>query len=332
MHKNQDRTAYFKKSDTLEGVLKSINEGTRDVFADEMAEPTQPIILIMGCPRAGSTLFLQWMASLGIFSYPSNLIARFYKNPYLGIRIQQALIEFDPLNQLGFNANISGTYTSQLGKTMGAMSPSEYWYFWRQYFDFDDINMLRKENIENINSDDFLNKIAAFERLTNKIPVMKGMIMNWHIPDLYKIYNKFLFINIEREPLYNAQSLIISREKYFNDRNKWYSFKPPEYVHLKNGNYLEQVAGQVMYMRQAVRKGLAQIPNNNSITIQYETFCQNPQKVFKLIKELLNELGADLTRTVLHNEQFKPFNVTNKVILNQQEIVELKSFISKYNG
>ena len=103
MYDNDQRASFFKRNDDLEIALTDLNNLISTVNCEvEFSQPERPIVLLMGCPRAGSTLMLQWLASLGVFSYPSNLIARFYKNPFIGIRAQQSLLELDPLNQLGF--------------------------------------------------------------------------------------------------------------------------------------------------------------------------------------------------------------------------------------
>ncbi len=100
--------------------------------------------------------------SLRSFSYPSNLIARFYKNPYIGILAQQSLLEYDPLNQLGFDST-KIEYSSNLGKTIGALNPSEYWYFWREFFNFGEINILSEGELEKIDSKNLFLKLAPLK-------------------------------------------------------------------------------------------------------------------------------------------------------------------------
>ena len=37
------------------------------------------VVLVVGGPRSGSTVMMQWLASSGVFAYPSNLLSRFYR-------------------------------------------------------------------------------------------------------------------------------------------------------------------------------------------------------------------------------------------------------------
>src|SRR5690554_4423241 len=166
MYDNSKRTSFFKRDASLEIALTDLNTTIQSIESPINTDEAQsPIILIMGCPRSGSTLLLQWLASSGLFSYPSNLIARFYKNPYLGIRAQQALLDFDPLNQLDFKET-KFDFSSSLGKTKGALGPSEYWYYWRTFFKFDnDVQILSKNQLGGVDGEAFINQLLAFEQL-----------------------------------------------------------------------------------------------------------------------------------------------------------------------
>ena len=85
--------------------------------------------------------------------------------------------------------------------------------------------------------------------------------------------------------MHNAQSLLESREKYFGTINEWYSFKPPEFVQLKECGPYGQVAGQVYFTNEAISKGLDQINRDRWMKVSYEEFCQHPATVFSTIKE-----------------------------------------------
>jgi sulfotransferase family protein len=316
----------------LEAILNDLNSRIENIEtpALDIAE-LGPIIIIMGCPRAGSTILLQWLASLGHFSYPSNLIARFYKNPYIGIRAQQALLEYDPLNQLGFTKT-EGKFESSLGKTMGAQGPSEYWYFWRNYFKFDaDSSVLTKEQLAAVDGDSFISKLSSFELLTGNPLVLKGMLLNYHIKFLYNLYPKFLFVNLTRDPYCNAQSLLLAREKYFGDRKKWYSFKPPEYTSLKQNDPIAQVAGQVIYTQKAVRNNLKTIPEKNVLKISYSQFCEDPNSFVAQLSQKYEGLGG---KAKFNKEPFSKKGIINNNSnrLSSEDAAKLKEQISYFES
>lgn len=321
-------TKTFRKDDRLEKVLNELNEELQNVFSKNLQLPQKPIVLIMGCARSGSTLLLQYLSQSGLFSYPTNLIARFYKNPYLGIKLQQALLDFDPLNQLDFKIG-KQDFSSNLGKTFGVLAPSEFWYFWRHYFSFGKTGKISNKALSKVNINSFLKQLSSFEKLTNKALVMKGMMLNEHIPFLYKNYNKFIFLNIERNPFYNAQSLLLAREKYFSNREKWYSFKPDQYKLLKEKSPIEQVVGQVYYSNKNVREGLEKIPNK--ITIQYEDFCKNPYAILELLVSKMNSLGENLDIETIDNHFRKiVFNCKDQIKMSDSDTHEMNNILKKY--
>ena len=84
----------FDKNNNLEDILGVINGLLGQVEQNEInkvGKPDYPNLLILGSSRCGSTMFTQWIASLGIFSYPSNFLSRFYKAPYIGALIYEML-------------------------------------------------------------------------------------------------------------------------------------------------------------------------------------------------------------------------------------------------
>jgi hypothetical protein len=325
MYENENRTVFFKKNQMLEHALNDMNNLIEPLAKTKLSLPQKPIVLILGNARSGSTLMLQYLSSLNIFSYPSNLIARFYKNPYLGIRIQQSLLEFDASNQLEFENN-SEKFKSNLGKTSGALAPSEYWYFWREYFKFGEINKLNPEELLKVDSEGFLKKLSALENLTGQPLVMKGMMVNWNIPYLYSIYPKFIFVNLKRDKISNAQSLLKARKIFFNDAEKWYSFKPEEYKELSKKSVVDQVVGQVYYTQEAIDEGLETIPKTNIIDISYEEFCENPSELVNSIKLKFNDLNDDILVPILDKIKFKKSLISEQSIKFEEALNDLRKF------
>lgn len=289
IYQNKLRSDEFRKDKSLEETLAEINKAIKDVSIEHETYPQLPIVLIVGNARSGSTLVLQYLASTSSFSYPSNLISRFYANPWMGIKIQQVLHDLVAQKDL--------TFDSKLGRTEGLLSPSEYWYFWRQFYKFGQINKLSEKELATVNYEKYLKGLGAFDALLKKPLVMKGLIMNWNLDFLHKIYPKFIFLHLSRNILENAKSLFQARRKFFNNEENWYSFKPPEYESLKTKSPIEQVVGQVYFTNKAINDQLDKIPKKNKIGITYEDFCNCPVDLYKMINSKMKEFGVDLTPT-----------------------------------
>ena len=258
---SSNRKQIHRRNEKLELLLSEINQilapAEREIVQNYRI-PNFPVIFIVGCGRSGTTLMLQWLAGTGMFAYPTNLLSRFYTAPYIGAKIQQLLTdpEFKFRNELAdFSQEMN--YTSDLGKTSGTLSPNEFWYFWRRFFPYGEIQYLTDDQLATVDSMQFVSELAAIEGAFAKPFALKAMIINFNIPYISKILEKALFIHIVREPIYNIQSLLESRERFFGSIGHWYSFKPVEYPSLIDMDPYSQVAGQVYFTNCNIHKRVA---------------------------------------------------------------------------
>lgn len=317
----------FSRNPALEDLLAELNTllkvSEKEVLT-QFDKPQYPMLLIVGCPRSGTTLLLQWLAASGLFGYPSNFISRFYQAPYIGAKIQQMLS--DP--RFAFRDEMAGAatdylneYRSRLGKTRGFLSPNEFWYFWRRFFPFREIQRLSPKELARVDGDTLLRELAALEAAFGKPLAMKAMIVNWHLPFIANLLDTALFLYIKREPLFTMQSLLNARQIYSGSIEQWYSFKPPEYEKLKDLTPYEQVAGQVFYTTQAIENGLAEIPASRKIEISYEEFCQHPAQLWQKLGEHLHPFGYELS----DYRGPQQFAALNRVTLGAEAIQRLIS-------
>ncbi len=315
----------FRRNTDLENLLGEINgllAGPEREVLNGYSEPQKPVLLIVGAPRSGTTLLMQWLAQSGYFAYPSNLISRFYQAPYIGARIQQMMT--DPCyafrNEMINPANQEDDwFSSDLGKTSGPLAPNEFWYFWRRFFQFNGRDHLTDEELRNVDMQTFLKELAALESAMKKPLAMKGLIINQHIPFIARHLQKVLFIHLRRNPFYNMQSIIHTRQKYFGDTQQWYSFRPPQYPQLKNDSVARQAAGQVYYLNLIVENGLAELDEKYVLQMDYESFCRNPGEWWQRIMHKMAAFGETTDAQYRGPEQFKINNKPRCSAREQQE-------------
>jgi hypothetical protein len=157
----------------------------------------------------------------------------------------------------------------------------------------------------------FLQELAAMEDAFEKPLCMKGMILNWNIEYLYEIFGgKVIFIYTERQMEYNAQSLLKARKSFWDDEKQWYSFKPPEFNQLKNLPAEEQACGQIHYTNQAIKKSLHNLPEENSIFVNYEAFTKNTGQI---LGELESKMKVFNDSFILQDKVFT-FDNTNAIV------------------
>ncbi len=277
----ENRTEEYARSSTLEDLLKELNDNLASAnghYLKALDERFSTIFLV-GTHRSGSTLFLQWLSKAGLVAYPSNLLSRFYGAPLVGAKIQQLLT--DPRYNfrdeiLDFNSNLN--FSSDNGKTKGALAPNEFWYFWRRFLPFDELDYLPTDKLtQKANLSGLRDELNALANIFEKPFALKAMIMNQNIPELAEQFDKPLFIWIRRDPIFNIQSALEARKRQYGDIDTWYSFKIKEYPLLKDLDPLESVAGQIAAINRSVEQGIAVLPDHKKLVIQYEDFCERPE-------------------------------------------------------
>jgi len=317
------KTESFQKNWNLEELLARLDEYleklNQSIYQEKQSiDKTRfPVVFIVGVPRSGTTLLSQWLAATGEFCYPSNFISRFYKAPFLGGLIQELIFnkKYDYKNELNLSAeNIS--FKSDLGKTVGILEPHEFWYFWRRFFNFPDIPVSNEIFSEKANFSDFIYEIDNFQSVFNKPFFVKSLIINPYILSFAKNMKNAIFLFIKRDPVENMISLLRTREKYFNDINIWYSFKPKEFEKLESLDPYMQVAGQVYFTNMKINEDLKEIPDSKKIITNYSDFCINPMLVYQELRNKLEMNNYSLLNSYsgpqMFNAALKPLSENNE--------------------
>lgn len=316
---NNRRKYEHKKNASLERIFPELEKilGTSEkTVLERFKAPEKKVFLIVGCARSGSTLLYQYLADTNYFFYPTNFLSRFYYSPYIGYRIQQALIDFDFNGEIFPNEQANIPFVSSLGKTKGPKQPHEFWYFWNRFFKFGDTQKLSEDEINNVDWETFLKELHALEIASEKPLLMKAMNLNWNLTDLKKKIPNIHFIFIKRNLLYNAQSLLMARKKFFGNCDEWYSYRPPNYESLKNTPIEEQVIEQVIASDSAIEKQLKEMRTSEYSIVDYSDFCKSPSVILDdfnkkgiLIESDKNELSfenQDIQK--IENNLFKSLN------------------------
>lgn len=325
------REETFKRNSSLEDFLNEINSDLTCVEKKLLTkkEPEYPLLFIMGAHRSGTTLIMQWLASLRSFAYPTNMMSRFYKAPIIASKIQMLLTDekYNYRNEiLDFKSNIN--YSSENGKTKGALAPNEFWYFWKRFLPFEkDLDYLSTDELlDKVDIDTFKSELAGMVNVFQKPFALKGMILNYNIDFLDKLFSKAIFIHVKRDPLTNIESALKARERQLGSIYEWYSFKFPEYNELKKLTPHEQVAGQVYHINKAIESRLKNVVEDKKIVIPYEDFCDNPEKYYSELIKKLRVQGYDIS---LDYKGETSFNMTRKNVTDTNIIRAYEKFYNR---
>jgi Sulfotransferase family len=322
---HEERTKAFTRNSGLEDLLTEVNGilgEAESQYIELPQSPTMPVILVIGAPRSGTTLLMQWLAASGLFAYPTNLLSRFYAAPYLGARIQQLITDptYSFKDELGDITTYDLPYQSELGKTRGVLQPNEFWYFWRRFIPNQDPEWLDHESEKLIDSEGFRRGVASMQHALCKPLVMKGIILQYNLECLRSILGNVLFIHTRRHPFFNIRSLLNARKAYSGDESVWFSVKPKAYPKLKDLAPVEQVAGQVYHTQSEIEDQFSRMDLKYSLTIEHEALCAGPEMVFDRIREKLKELGHDITDPYTGPSHFE---VNNQVIVDDRRKNEI---------
>lgn len=272
-------------------------------------QPKWPVAFIVGNSRSGTSVFFQWMASLGCFSYPTNFLARFAYAPYIGALIQQMLFNPDYDYQGEFSDIQSElNYSSDLGKSLGALATSEFQHFFRNYVPTFEIRNLSDEEIAQIDYDALARGLASIEAAFNQPFVTKANLLQYHAQLSAQKLPQVFWIHLKRDPLMTMQSLLLSRERYYGTRDTWWSCKPKEYPELSKLDVFRQVAGQVFYTNQAIEHELLGVGKDHCMSVQYEEFCKHPVRYYEEIVGKYSDLGYTLDHNYRGPENFECAN------------------------
>ena len=301
---NSTRSALFQRNESLEALLKEL-EADLQPSEDRLVEHYRnrdmawPVVFVMGPLRSGTTLFMQWLASSGHFAYPTNLLSRFYMAPILGAKIQQLFTNprFRFRDELSdFAGQVD--FRSENGKTSGILAPNEFWYFWRRLLSDPRRDVWTDAELEQGLDIGILRaKLAGMTDVFGKPFAAKGMLFNYNIPFLAGALEKAVFIRIRRDRLANCISAWEARKRQFGDATRWYSFEIPEFAQLAELSSIEQVAGQIFHIEQAIDRGFATLAPSRKLEVSYEAFCDDPGQTYRQPPRLLHSDSTGLGKS-----------------------------------
>lgn len=264
-----------------------------DDLARDAGVPRRPIVLVVGTPRAGSTLALSWLARSGRFAVPSGLVARFWRAPAVGALVERLL----------FDADFSGD--AALDATPSGQGPHDAPDLWRHFLGFGDPPLLGEDGRARADVSGFRGHLAAWERVAERPLAMKALIAAWELPFVAAALPTALFLDVQRDPLATMASLLAAREQWFGDRGVWYSIRPPVPI-PSDASPEEQVAIQVRRMREAIDVGLSAIEPHRVLRVSYEDLCTEPAEPWRALADRLAAAGETLPADHPDERTFRP--------------------------
>lgn len=306
-------------SDAIMEQLNNILHQEELNLIKQFSAPELPVIFIVGAPRSGTTLLEQVLINHFHLTYISNVVAKFWQAPFMGLHFYKSLKK----KQSKIN------YSSQFGFTESYDGPHEFGYFWKRFFKYRDTDQLTNEQHNEIENNLLNKEIAAMESVDN-LPVLfkNPAALSLQVDYLAKHISHSLFIYIKREPVFNAQSIYQSRIKYSGKAEEWFSVKPKEYLFLKDKNIFEQIAGQIYYVNKKIEDDLTLLNPLRYLKIEYEEFCRDTNAFRTIFKEWLSN-----NNYIVKHKESQPdekFKDTNDITVDRKIFEQLKNSCNNY--
>lgn len=307
----------------IDQLLHEINELLAPIESEQIAqfaEPQYPVVFLLGAPRCGHTLLSQLLGASKGFAYVSNFVARFWMAPYLGAKMELALgIREQELEQ---------TYLSEHGRVAGWANPHEFGHFLRRWLPFDTTHNVGSQQLSKETANKFAKEVAALEHVYGKPVFLRNLIYGLNIDWLSKVFPQAIFVVCRRNPLYQAQSILIARQKVLDNKESWWSLRPKAYPSLVDLPYWEQIVGQIYYTYQEIDASLAKIDQSQWLDINYADVCKQPHKQVEKIVIAVERLGG----TVSWKPEVIPqsFESSDTQRLSNKEFQKLSCAIRKF--
>jgi hypothetical protein len=265
--------------------------------------PASPILLVVGGPRAGTTLVFQVLARHLEVSSTTNVVDVFPRSPIVASRL------FGALGPQDSDSPLSAFY----GNTAPFRGPNDAFEIWNRWLGPDRYqasDALTPPAIADMRAFFAAWAAAAGRPLLNKNNRNTGVMgmLAEALPTAH-------FIVVERDPLYMAQSLVFAREVVQGDRGEGWGFgAPPE-----GSDPLVSVAKQVAEVARVVARESAKVPPDRLTRVGYEFFCADPGGVIAAIGDRLG---------IAHEASgISPLSASREVRLSPDEFSRLETAV-----
>jgi hypothetical protein len=273
-----------------------------------------PLVLIVGAPRAGTTLVYQVLARYLPVTYFTNLSALFPRAPLTASWLFQRR-----------SRTARASFHSYYGNTAGLAGPNDGFHVWNRWLGTD-----RYRAPERLEADVIAGMRQFFAAWTGTFgrPLLNKNNRNADcVALLGRILPEAFFVVVRRDPVYVAQSLLIARQHIQGDkRRKWGLRSLDQEVGTDPLAYVDSVCQQIVEIERKLGEECRTLPAARFIDVQYEHFCENPAD---LIEEISSRMwGAPIDTTIVRRELDPTLLSTNQRRVTLEEFERIRSCLA----
>lgn len=284
---NTRRTERYRKDESIEAALGRLNDLLAAAEQPPDAAFDAPVLLVVGPPRAGTTLLVQTLARGYDVTCADNVVARFWGAPHVGVAVSRSLRA-----QLG---DPGTAYASEHGVTGALFDPHEFGYFWERFLPFDSGHRVPDARLAAVDWARLRRELAAMQRAGGGRPlVLKAVPLSLIIETVARELPEAVFVEARRDPRFVTRSILRTRVQRYGDVSAWWSVKPPDWRALAALPPAESAAAQVRRITDAVRAALDALPPERRAVVRYDALCAGPRAALAGVERAVAARGGRL--------------------------------------
>ncbi len=253
-------------------------------LARYQSEAEHAPLFIVGAPRTGSTLLYKLMTIRFQVCYLSNLMMRFADTPLAVAALSRRFGGCNPVDN----------YRSHYGEYAAWRDPAQAWRFWNLYLPGDPDHLL-PDDVAPETRTRIRQTIGRLQQMYDCPFINKWQKNSARMPLLADLFPNVFFVNITRDPVSTAHSILKGRRNMLGDEQGWLSVKPRNYQAISSKPPAEQVCEQVFYMEKDIAEYTAGLPSGAVYSLSYEALCRDPRRCLDDIADAyLAHTGARL--------------------------------------
>jgi len=287
-------------------------------FLSKTPEMKFPVIFVVGIHRTGST-FVAQVLSDNLGCAPLGNYATIF--PRSKILIPKLLKRF-------YNTNKKGKakkYKSYYGISMGIFSIGDCYEVWDRWMGNDHYN--RPENLTSKKKEKMANYLKWLQHSWGMPLITKNNRNSLVLKTIHKSVPNAFFVMVLRNPADVIQSTMqASRDFFGNDEIMW-GLRPRKTFSYDNyKDKLDAYCHQYIDLEDSIRHDLTSLPEEDYYVVQYEGFCEDPEKIQN---EIWGKIKAkhELPESSLRSRSLRHY--TSKRLFDKEITSEINSRIKE---
>lgn len=313
--RSRDRHAYFAMGLTAGAVLTAPLDAALAVAERRRyaraPEPRLPIVFVTGAPRSGTTVVEQLLGHNLPVAYLNNLTDLFPRAPIVAMRLFGRMLR-----------RRSAAYESYYGRVAGLAAPNDALKIWDRWWG--PSRYVAPERFAPGTAAQMLRFFGACEAAFGRPLLCKNNGLSTCASQLLRVLPTAHVIIVVRDPLYNAQSVLVAREKIQGSRDVGYGVDDP--ARTPTGDPFVDVCAQVVYQqRRALQQQREMGPERLSV-VRYEDVCRDPAAFVAHVGRDIFRVPCDHAKLQAH---LAPLHATNRPTLPGPEFERLSRAMAR---